>query len=368
MDFRQYFRIIKHYDWWLFGLVFLLLIFSLVIIYSIGSNLDPPDLSRFNKQLIFAGLGLVMFVIFSFIDYRLLSSYAYIFYIIAIIVLLAVLIFGTTIRGTTGWFNFGFFSFQPVEFVKILYLIFIAQYFSGKANRLDSLKNILFSGLYTGILVGLVILQPDLGSALIFMAIWLGLLLVQKIKWINLLIIGVILMLIAGVGWFGFLQDYQKNRILTFVDPAQDPLGTGYNVTQAMIAVGSGNFIGRGLGLGPQSQLNFLPETEADFIFAVIAEELGFLGSGAMLIFFGLFFWRIWLIIKRSSDDFGTLLAAGILILFFTQTLINVGMNMGLMPVTGLPLPFISAGGSSLIASFAMVGILQSIYIRNNLT
>ena len=365
MGLKQYFNLIKQYDWWMIGLVFLLVIIGMVIIYSIGANAEISDLNRFNKQIIFFAIGLILLVAFSLLDFRLLSSYAYIFYGLAFLLLVGLLIFGTTIRGTTGWFVVGGISIQPVEFVKLLFVIFMARFFSDKALEMNQWKNILLSAIFTGILVGLVILQPDLGSALIFLAIWLGLLVLQKIRWYKLLIIFLVLLLIGTSSWFFVLEDYQKERITTFIDPAQDPLGTGYNVTQSIIAVGSGKIVGRGLGLGPQSQLEFLPESEADFIFAVIAEELGFLGASFILFLFGFLFFRIWKIIKLASDDFGVMLASGILIIFFVQTLINIGMNLGLMPVTGLPLPFISAGGSSLITSLALIGILESIRIRS---
>ncbi|MBU0731780.1 rod shape-determining protein RodA [Patescibacteria group bacterium] len=368
MGLKQYFSLIKQYDWWIFGLVLLLITFGLVIIYSIGTNAEIPDLSRFNKQLIFFGIGFIAMILFSLVDYRMLSSYAYVFYIVGFIILVLLLIFGTTIRGTTGWFVLGGISIQPVEFVKLLFVIFMARFFSDKALQMDQWKNIGLSAVFTGSMVGLVMLQPDLGSALIFIAIWLGLLLMQKVKWYKLVIIFLILIMIATSGWLFFLEDYQKQRIMTFIDPALDPLGTGYNVTQSIIAVGSGRLLGRGLGLGPQSQLEFLPESEADFIFAVIAEELGFLGAGFVLLLFCFLFYRIWRIIRGTTDDFAVMLGSGIFIIFLTQTLINIGMNLGLMPVTGLPLPFISAGGSSLIVSLSLIGILQSIRIRENLT
>lgn len=368
MGVRQYFNLIKQYDWWIFGFVLILITFSLVIIYSIGTNAETPDLSRFNKQLIFFGIGLAGMVFFSLLDYRTLSSYAYVFYVAGFIILALLLIFGTTIRGTTGWFVVGGVSIQPVEFVKLLFVVFMARFFSDKALDMDQWKNIGLSAAFCGGMVGLVMLQPDLGSALIFISVWLGLLLMQKVKWYKILIIFLILAMVAMSGWLFFLEDYQKQRIMTFIDPAQDPLGTGYNVTQSIIAVGSGRLLGRGLGLGPQSQLEFLPESEADFIFAVIAEELGFLGAGFILILFCFLLYRVWRIIRGATDDFAVMLGTGIFIIFLTQILINIGMNLGVMPVTGLPLPFVSAGGSSLLVSFCLVGIMQSIRIRENLT
>jgi len=205
-------------------------------------------------------------------------------------------------------------------------------------------------------------MQPDMGSALIFLALWIGFLLLSHIRKTQLLILFLILALLATSSWFLILKDYQKERIVTFLNPSSDSLNTGYNVIQSIIAIGSGKILGRGLGLGPQSQLNFLPEQEADFIFAVISEELGFIGSSIVLILFGLIFYRIWLLAKHSSNDFTLYLINGILIILFTQTVINIGMNIGMMPVTGLPLPWVSAGGSSLVINLLLVGILENIH------
>ena len=362
--FRKFIQNLPKLDWWLCTAVFLLALLSLVIIGSIILNADQANSTRLMKQVIFVALGVGLMFIVSQIDYRLLRNYAFIFYVGAALLLLAVLLFGTTIRGTTGWFNFGFFSFQPVEIVKICLIMFLAYYFSEKTQEFFDFKNILTSGLFVALLLGLVVLQPDLGSALIFLVIWLGLLFLIKTKKKYLLIIIASLLLIIVVSWFAVLKDYQKERILNFVDPSRDPLGTGYNLSQSLVAIGSGNIWGRGLGLGPQSQLNFLPEQEDDFIFAVIAEELGFVGACLIIILFTVIFYRILRIMRNANNDFAFFLSAGILISFFGQFCINIGMNIGLMPITGLPLPFVSAGGSSLISSFIALGILQNIYLQ----
>lgn len=358
---------LKYYDWWLLVFCFILLTIGIIIIYSIGVNTSPTDLSRFYKQIIFAIIGIVIMICISYMDYRILNNYATIFYLVGGFLLLAVLFFGTTISGTTGWFILGFFSFQPVEVAKICLLAFLARFFSINFS-MDKVQNIVLSAIFAGIFILLVLKQPDLGSALIFISLWIGFLLLSRVKKSQLLIIFALMIIVAVSSWFLVLKDYQKQRIITFINPASDSLKRGYNVMQAKISVGSGKIIGRGLGLGSQSQLNFLPEQDADFIFAVIAEELGLIGSGLVIILFGMIFYRIWKLLKHAQDDFTQYLVSGILIMLFTQTTINIGMNIGLMPVTGLPLPWISAGGTSLVINLALIGILQSIYKRQNLT
>jgi len=359
---KKFFYSLKYYDWWLISFVLVLVIFGIIIIYTVGINSDPTDLSRFYKQAIFALAGIIIMFFVSFFDYRILNNYAYILYGLGVILLVAVLFLGTNIRGTTGWFALGPISFQPVELAKIFLLIFLARFFSTRGFAMDKVKNIVLSALFTGIFVVLVILQPDLGSALIFLVLWISFLLLSRVKKSHLAILFLILIILALSSWFLILKDYQKDRIITFINPSADSLKSGYNVIQSVIAIGSGNFFGRGLGLGPQSQLNFLPEQEADFIFAVIAEELGFIGAFLIITLFGFIFYRLWRIIKGAQDDFTLYLANGILVIIFTQAIINIGMNLGLMPVTGLPLPFVSAGGSSLIVNLTLVGILESIY------
>ncbi|MFH0819172.1 MAG: rod shape-determining protein RodA [Patescibacteria group bacterium] len=359
---------LRNYDWWLFASVIILITIGILIIYSVGMNSDTSDLTRFYKQVIFALIGLIALFTVSFIDYRIFNNYAYLLYIFGILLLISVLIFGTTIRGTTGWFSFGFISFQPVELGKIILVIMLARFFSIKGYEMDKIVNIIFSALISGSYVLLVMRQPDLGSALIFMALWVGFLFLSNIKKSQFLILLLILAVLATCSWFLILKDYQKERILTFINPSRDPLVTGYNVIQSVTAVGSGGLIGRGLGLGPQSQLNFLPEQENDFIFAVIAEELGFIGSGFVIILFFSIFYRIWKLSKIIKNDFTVYLLYGILIILCVQTTINIGMNIGIMPVTGLPLPFISSGGSSLVVNLILVGIIENVYQKNHLT
>ncbi len=358
---KKFFYSLKNSDLIITGIVFILINFSLVIIYGIESS-SKQDLILFKKQIIFSIIGLILMFIFSQINYKSLNSYAKHLYIISVILLILVLLFGQTIRGTKGWFKIAGFGIQPVEFAKLSIIIWLAYFFSKQARNIDLFKNIFISGVWTGIIVFFVLIQPDFGSAITIFSIWFLLLLVIGIKRKHLLFLIILLIITGLIGWNFFLKPYQKDRILIFLNPSQDPLGRGYNITQAMIAVGGGKLFGRGLGYGSQSQLKFLPENKTDFIFAVIGEELGFIGISLLITLYAILFTRMIVIIQKCENDFGSFLVLGILILFFVQVMINIGMNIGIAPVTGISLPFISYGGSFLIISLIMIGIVQSVY------
>ena len=344
--------------------VFLLLVLSLVALYSISLSKANPDFLNFKKQIIFIFIGLVGFFAFSVLDYKWLGLYSFVIYGLAVLLLVAVLIFGQVIRGTQGWFGFGSFNFQPVEFAKLAMIIFLAKYFSRGAHEIFNFKHIAISGLFSGVLIGLVLLQPDFGSALVLFFLWVGMLFLIGIKRSHLALLLIMVAALLAGSWFFVFKDYQKERILSFFDASRDPLGRGYNITQAEIAVGSGEIFGRGIGFGPQSQLRFVPESQTDFIFAVLAEELGFLGSALVLILFGIIFWRILRIARMARDDLSLFLSAGVAIVFLIQLFINMGMTVGVAPVTGISLPFLSYGGSSLVINLVMIGILESVAAR----
>lgn len=344
--------------------VLLLVLFGLAAIFSITISAQDPNFTKLTLQLVAVVLGIILVIVLSTIDYRELASFSLVLYGFSLLLLGLVLFLGVRIRGTTGWFSLGGLTFQPVEIVKILIIIFFANFIGANIQNMRRPLILLKSAILIVLPILLVILQPDLGSALIFLVVFLGLILVSNVPKSRLISIGVVLVIVFILSWTFFLKGYQKERVLTFLSPARDPLGEGYNVTQSIIAVGSGGIFGRGLGLGPQSQLNFLPEQESDFIFAVIAEELGFIGTFLVIGLYITLFYRIFKIISVARDDFGVLLSWGILIMFAFQVLINIGMNVGLAPVAGLPLPFLSAGGSSILANLMAIGILQSIYIH----
>jgi len=357
-------RALFKFDYLLLGAVFLLLVIGLISIYSVGLSDIESKMIFFDKQLLFAVTGMILLFVFSFIDYRFLKSYYKIFLIISFLLLISVLIFGAFIRGTSSWFSVLGFQFQPVEFAKIGLIIFLAAYLSNRAKEFYNWKPILISALISFAMIALVIVQPDLGSAIILFVIWFIMLLFTNINKKKVIIIFIILAILISAGWFVFLKGYQKDRIITFLNPEKDPLGVGYNLSQSIIAVGSGGLAGRGFGLGSQSQLNFLPEQRTDFVFAVISEEFGFLGSFFIILIIIVFLLKILNIIRKSNDNFAVFLALGFLIMFFTQSLMNIAMNVGLAPVIGLPLPFISYGGSSLLMSLIAVGILESVVVH----
>lgn len=355
---------LKNFDWLMFSSVLLLVSFGLTEIYSVSLGQGGSNMSVFNKQLASAAVGFVLLFVFALIDYRFLKSLHRYLYIIAALFLISVLVFGSTVRGTTGWFSLGGFGLQPVEFVKIVLILFLSSFFADLATRVKTGKHFFYSVLFAGFLILLVLLQPDFGSSLILCAIWLILIIAAGFKRKYLLAISLSLVLIMTMSWLFLFKDYQKERVMNFINPGANSLESGYNISQAIIAVGSGGVVGKGVGFGSQSQLKFLPEAQNDFIFAVIAEELGFAGVLLMLGFYCLFFFRCFRIIGKINDDFGIYVVIGAAGLIFIQMFTNIGMNLGIMPVVGLPLPFVSSGGSSLVSLLVLTGIIENIIIK----
>lgn len=350
-------------DWVLAAATALLLTIGLLALYSVSFAGDTMVADHFYRQLETVAVGIILMLVFSFFDYRVLGAYSTKLYFAILVVLVLVLIFGTTARGTTGWIGFANFHVQPVEAAKMIMIVFLASFLSKKKTKLSETAKIAVSVILAFVPVLLILKQPDFGSAAVIAGIWGGMLLVSEISKKNIFILFMALAVISGGGYF-FLKDYQKERLHNFVSPGSDPLGSGYNVIQSIVAVGSGGIFGKGLGHGPQSQLNFLPEKHTDFIFAVIAEELGLLGSLFVTFLFGVLLYRIKKTARLARDNFGYLLAAGVMIMFFLQIVINIGMNIGLNPVAGVPLPLLSYGGSSIVAVLAGLGIVQSVYLR----
>lgn len=354
---------LKQLDWFLFLTAILLVSLGMAAILSTTWG-EMNSYKILDKQVIAAIAGIFLFFLLTLLNYQLLKNYAYIFYLVMIGVLIVVLFLGKEIRGTKGWFDFGFFQFQPTEFAKIVLLIILAKYFSSVSGKPRQIRHIIVSGLLTFVPVGLILVQPDLGSALILVLLWILMLLISGIKKEYIAVLILLGLSISWIGWNFVLASYQKDRILSFINPMRDPLGAGYHMIQSKIAIGSGKLIGRGLGHGPQSQLKFLPDQHTDFIFAVISEELGFLGAVFLLSLFCFLLLRIVKISKKVKDEFGLMLTLGACFLFLIQIFINIGMNVGVLPVTGVPLPFVSYGGSALLFSFILLGILESITVR----
>ena len=351
----------RYFDVYVFGSSTLLLVLGLLMIYS--TTLESAT-NLMWRQLLFALVGFGGMFMLAFFDYRKIKKSTAILYIVIVLALVFVYFWGANIRGSSRWIDLGFFRIQPAEFAKLIMIIIMAKFLDQAGEKIKDFRYVILSGIYVGIPLILVLIEPDLGSALVILAIWLGLLLFSKINKRHLAVLMLIMVVASGLSWFFVLEDYQKNRIYTFLDPNRDPQGRGYNVIQSIIAVGSGSITGRGVGHGLQSQLKFLPERQTDFIFASTAEELGLLGSGFILSMFGVMLVRMIKAAQSARDNFGMYLALGIFIMFLTQFVINVGMNLGIVPVTGIPLPLVSYGGSSLITTLLSLGLLQSIVAR----
>ena len=358
------FEYLRRFDLILFSSIVILLALGLSAIYSVDLGHGTGDFLKTKKQIIAIVVGFILFFSVSFFNYKRLFRYTFGIYLILIAMLVSVLIFGQEVRGTKSWFNFGIVNLQPVEFVKIGMIIVLAKYFSEHLDKKFTLRFIVESGLLAAAPVVLVLLQPDFGSAMVIVFLWLFMLLVVGISKKNILIIAVTGTILALTAWFFLLQSYQKERILNFLQPTRDTHISGYNIKQAIIAIGAGKIWGRGLGLGSQTQLKFLPESQTDFIFAVIAEELGLVIVAVIFAAFALIFYRLWMLAKNSNDNFSVYIILGAAFVIFVQMFINVGMNLGLVPVTGLTLPFVSYGGSSLLAHFILLGVIEAIKIR----
>ncbi|MEK7159659.1 MAG: rod shape-determining protein RodA [Patescibacteria group bacterium] len=356
---------LRKFDWILFLSVFLLFCFGLAAIYSVSLGSGNPDFNDFKKQVVFGVIGFLILFILGLGNYTALRVYNRTIFASVLALLVFVLLFGATVRGTKGWFLLGGLGFQPVELAKVALIILLAKFFSNRLQRFQVSKHIIVSLALCVSLALPVLLQPDLGSAMILFGIWFILLTLTGIKLRFFLLLFLIFVIIATASWGFILKDYQKERILVFLNPQNDPLGGGYNVSQSIIAIGSGKFFGRGLGFGSQSQLKFIPETKTDFIFAVIAEELGLFGVLIVLGLWGLIFYRLMRIAKRARDDFGLFLVLGVMSLFILHLIVNIGMNMGVTPVMGISLPFLSYGGSFLVVSLALIGVAESVNVRS---
>ncbi|HEU5316704.1 MAG TPA: rod shape-determining protein RodA [Chloroflexota bacterium] len=352
------------FDLWLLASALALVCYGFIVLRSATMLADQPVSRQLLTQAVYAALGVgVMFGVAA-LDYRMVGALAIPIYGVALATLALVLVVGKVTYGAQRWIMIGPFSLQPSELTKVAVIVCLARYLASREDEGRSLKAVLISLAIVAVPAALVYRQPDLGTTLVLMAIWFGMVFVAgaPLKWLGSV---VAVPFVAFPLIWRMMHDYMRRRLTIFLSPERDPFGEGYNVIQARISVGSGGWWGKGLGNGTQTQLNFLKVQHSDFIFAVLAEELGFVGGLALLGLFGGLFWRCVRVGQRSRDAFGRLLAAGTVSMLLFQVFINIGMNIGLAPVTGIPLPFISAGGSSLLAIFGCLGLLQSVLLHS---
>lgn len=366
-------RAIKNFDFTLFVIILFIIAFGLTILSSathatMARGDDPYAYVKKQGIAIFLGLAAIGFIMK--LDYTRIARYAKIIYVANVLLLAAVMVLGETHKGAQSWIPIGSFSLQPSEFAKIAMIITFAVYLSGREGKLNKFRDLVPTFLFFGLPMMLILMQPDLGTALVFIAIYFGMLFVAGANpknLIALILVGALLVVGVLVAQLGFgmdkpLKPYQLDRLTIFVDPYKDPKGAGYHVIQSLVSLGSGGVWGKGLFKGTQTQLNFLPEQKNDFIFSVVGEEFGFAGSIILLFLFYLFVLRGIKIAVKSKDMLGTLLATGIVSMIVFHLLVNIGMAAGIMPITGIPLPFFSYGGSSMLANLLGVGILLNVH------
>ncbi|MCM8795509.1 MAG: rod shape-determining protein RodA [Candidatus Omnitrophica bacterium] len=347
------------------------ILIGIIGIMSIYSSTYQNQIRLWRMQIIWLFLGIVSFLFFLHYDYRRFWDITYFLYVAVIILLWLVLILGSVRLGAQRWLRVAWFNLQPSELAKLIIVIFLSRYFSKKSaldigllsSKFGILRAIVIPFLFVAFPVGLIIEQPDLGSGVIMIVIFLGMLYLADIR-LKYIFIFLFLIIFSLPFCWHFLRDYQKARLMVFLNPNADPLGAGYTLLQSKIAIGSGGFWGRGWLLGTQSQLRFLPESHTDFIFATFAEERGLLGSVALLILYYFLIREGLLIAQRTQEQFGRLLAGGISFMLGIQVSINIAMTMGLVPIVGLPLPLFSYGGSSMVVTFIALGILANIEKR----
>lgn len=351
---------LEKFDYLLF-LSFLFLIFSgFITIY--GATYFKEE-SFLKKQIYWFLIGISFFVIFLYYDYTIFKPLSRILYVLNISLLIAGLILGKTVGGSQRWINIGFFTIQPSEFAKIFIIISLAEFFSRREEKIEEFSTLLLSLGYIALPLILIFKQPDLGTSFSVGTIWLGMVFIAggRTKHLVYLIMGVIFS--SPLLW-NFLKDYQKKRLLIFLDPDVDPLEAGYHLIQSKIAIGSGGIFGKGISSAFQSKLNFIPAHHTDFIFSTLAEIFGFVGVSLILLFYTILLIRGIRIMNIAKDNFGKLICAGIISMWIFHIFVNIGMTVGIMPITGIPLPFVSYGGSSLLTNIIATSLLLNIGMR----
>ncbi|HUY62693.1 MAG TPA: FtsW/RodA/SpoVE family cell cycle protein [Candidatus Paceibacterota bacterium] len=321
-----------------------------------GASLAP-------RQIVWLVLAIGIYFVISSVDVRFIRRTPFVMalYALSVTLLVLVLVLSHPVMGARAWFSLGPVSFQPADLAKLALIALLAKYLSRRHVEIGDSRHIIVSGAYALVLMLLILIEPDMGNAIIFGTLWLGMMLVSGISKKHLALIGFLALLAGTVLWFGGLKPYQRDRIISFVNPASDIHGAGYNAYQAKIAVGSGGWFGKGIGYGTQSKLRFLPEYQTDFIFAAFAEEWGFVGVVLLFAVYALLFARLIQIARAATTNFDAFFTLGVLILFAAHVAIHAGISIGLLPVTGTTIPFMSSGGSHLVLEFGALGIITSL-------
>lgn len=360
-------RLLRNMDYYIFAAVLTIITLGILMIYS-ATHANPADNNGdpffyVKKQFFWLILGLIgMFGAMS-LDYQILSKWSKQIYYCNLLLLIAVMVLGRSSLGAQRWIEIGPIVLQPSEFAKIFIIITLANHLQDKVGELKTMRDLFPAMLHVGIPMIFIMKQPDLGTSLVFSAIFLGMIITAGVNWRTFACLSGIIGAILPFFWH-FLKEYQKKRLLVFLDPNVDPTGAGYHIIQSRIAIGSGGIFGKGLFAGTQSQLNFLPEHHTDFIFAVLGEELGLLGALVLLSLYFIIVWRGIKVATEAKDNFGTLIAVGVVSMLSFHLLVNIGMTSGIMPVTGIPLPFMSYGGSALLTNMVSIGLLLNVCIR----
>ena len=345
-------------DWTLFLPIIPLSRLGILTMHTFGQGASLAP-----RQLLWLAIATFVYLTLVHLDVRFIrrTSVVLVLYGLSVVLLALVLIVAHPIMGARAWFSFGPISFQPADLAKLALVALLAKYLSRRHVEIGDWRHVLVTGAYGGVLAFLILMEPDLGNTIIFGTLWLGVMLVSGINKRHLTIILLLGVLASVLLWYGGLEPYQRTRILSFVNPAGDIQGAGYNAYQAKIAVGSGELFGKGVGYGTQSKLRFLPEYQTDFIFAAFAEEWGFIGVMILLALYALLFVRLAQIAQASATNFDAFFTLGVLILLAAHVVIHTGINLGLLPVTGTTIPFMSSGGSHLVLEFAALGIVTSL-------
>ena len=362
-------RVVRHFDYALLLLAGALVAYGALLIYSASLTAYPDGIAGLShpvaKQAMFAIFGLAVMGIVAWMDYRVFGQMAPALYALSILILVAVLFLGESAFGSRRWITIGGTQVQASEVAKLLTIVALARYLADRQLQITRVRVFLTSLAMAALPAALVMAEPDMGTAIIFGAVWVGMVLVAGARVRHVLMLGGFLLAAIPFATLAVLGDYQRDRIALFFNPNSDPLGGGFNILQAEISVGSGGIFGKGLTNGSQTQLDFLQTPTTDYIFSVLGEELGLIGALVLLALFTALLFRAIRVATLARDEFGRLLASGIAIMILFQVFVNIAVNVRLLPVTGLPLPFISQGGSSLIMLFVGLGLLQSVLLRH---